>query len=274
MEITKEFLLSDKNYLEIVLLIHDSVGISLSESKKHLVYNRLANRLRANKLTSFDQYIEILKDKDAPEWEFFINALTTNLTSFFREAYHFEMLSQYVDAHLRESHRSEPIKIWCSACSTGEEAYSIAMTMIDLFGTMTPPVKILATDLNTSVLSSARIGRYTPEVVQKMTDVQQKKFFISVKDEMDFYIKPEVKALISFKKLNLCSRKWPMTKMFDVIFCRNVMIYFDKNTQQSLLNKFSHCLKKKGKLFIGHSESLASENSNFKLNHKTMYERL
>ena len=274
MKTSNEFLLSDKDYQRVVVLIHDSVGISLSESKKHLVYNRLANRLRANKLNSFDQYIDLLKDKKALEWEFFINALTTNLTSFFREAYHFEMLSQYIEEHLRSRLQGEPIKIWCSACSTGEEAYSIAMTMIDLFGTMTPPVKILATDLNTSVLSSARLGRYALDDVQKMTEIQQKKFFIPVNNEIDFYIRPEVKALISFKKLNLCDSTWPMTKMFDVIFCRNVMIYFDKNTQKKLLNKFSHYLLKEGKLFIGHSESLPRDNLHFKLNNKTMYERL
>ena len=274
MEVEREFLLSNKDYQEIILLIHKSVGIYLSESKKHLVYNRLSTRLRANKLKSFKQYIELLKNEDSPEWEFFINALTTNLTSFFREGYHFDMLAEYVDEHLRDSHKNEPIKIWCSACSTGEEAYSIAMAMIMLFGTMTPPVKILATDLNTRVLSSARIGCYTFEDVQKMTNEQQDKFFITVKDKESFYIRPEVKALVSFKKLNLCSEAWPMTKMFHVIFCRNVMIYFDKETQKKLLNKFSNYLLKEGKLFIGHSESLPMDNKHYKLNYKTMYERL
>lgn len=270
----KEFLLSDEDYQYIVALIHDSVGISLSDTKKHLVYNRLASRLRAHKLTNFAQYIQLLNDNDAAEWEFFINALTTNLTSFFRESYHFDMLSQYAKTHLLHCNHNEPIKIWCSACSTGEEAYSIAMTMIDLFGTMTPPVKILATDLNTRVLSSARIGQYTPDDVQKMSERQRNKFFISLKDETNFYIRPEVKALISFKKLNLCDEKWPMKKMFDVIFCRNVMIYFNKNTQKKLLAKFSNYLPPERKLFIGHSESLPSENEHFKLNYKTMYERL
>ena len=274
MKLKNEFILTTRDFNIISKLLHDSAGISLGETKNHLVYNRLASRLRINGLKTFSDYIVLLEDKNAPEWEFFINALTTNLTSFFREPYHFDLLAEYVEKNLLNNRGNEPIKIWCSACSTGEEAYSIAITMMKLFGTSTPPVKILATDLNTAVLSTARIGAYAPENVHKLEPSIQNEFFRSIKSETSFYIKPEVKALISFKKLNLLDKKWPMTKKFDVIFCRNVMIYFDKNTQRELLEKFSNILSPNSALFIGHSENIDAIQSDFKLNRQTMYQKV
>ncbi|MCK5820043.1 MAG: chemotaxis protein CheR [Psychromonas sp.] len=269
----KKFSLSTSDFNEIVRLIHDHVGISLSDTKKDLVYNRLQSRLRLNKLNNFSEYIHFLRNESS-EWEFFINALTTNLTSFFREAYHFKILSQHVHTNLLKRQSHDPIKIWCAACSTGEEAYSLAMCMIDVFGTQMPPVKILATDLNTAVLSKARLGIYSEEDVSKLNITQRSSFFIKDKNKSNYIIKPEVKALISFKKLNLCDKKWPMTKIFDVIFCRNVLIYFDKKMQNELLVKFSNYMESKGLLFVGHSECFPNMSKYFTLKKQTTYERV
>jgi len=273
MQDEKEFFLTTNDFNEVVLLLHDHTGILLEENKKGLVYNRLQSRLRANNISNFHEYIKMLKCTPS-EWECFINALTTNLTSFFREAYHFKILSDHVKTNLLNRQERDPIKIWCSACSTGEEAYSIAMSMIDVFGTKTPPVKILATDLNTDVLSTAQLGIYSEEAVQKLTKKKQSSFFIKQKNQLNYVVKPEVKALISFKILNLCDKKWPMTKKFDVIFCRNVLIYFDKKMQYELLIKFSDYLPSKGLLFLGHSECFSNTKEHFKLNGKTTYERI
>ncbi len=269
----KEFSLTTNDFNEIVLLLHDHVGIALSKSKKDLVYNRLQSRLRANKISNFQEYIQML-NSNASEWEHFVNALTTNLTSFFREAYHFKILSHHVKTNLLNRQNNDDIKIWCSACSTGEEAYSLAMSMIDVFGTKTPPVKILATDLNTDVLSTARLGIYSQENVEKLSKKKQSSFFIKQKKQSNYVVRPEVKALISFKILNLCDEQWPMTKTFDIIFCRNVLIYFDKEMQYKLLIKFSDYLLSKGLLFVGHSECFPDAKEFFKLNGKTTYERI
>ncbi|GLS92417.1 chemotaxis protein methyltransferase [Psychromonas marina] len=268
------FELTQNDFQAIAFLLYNNVGISLSESKKHLVYNRLIHRIRSKKLSSFKQYIHLLDDKNAPEWNYFLNALTTNLTSFYREPYHFELLAEYASKHLIHKSQTQPIKVWCSACSTGEEAYSIAMTLIDTFGCIDPPVKILATDLNTDVLQRAKKGIYSVKELENLTDQQKKKFFNCDSKKQYFQVKKEVKALISFKRLNLISKQWPMAKQFDVIFCRNVMIYFDKQTQQQLLRKLAHYLPIDARLFIGHSESISTTQTAFKLMGQTMYKRV
>lgn len=267
-------LLTQDDFQSIAFLLHDNVGISLSESKKHLVYNRLINRLRTKNLDHFKDYIRLLDDKKSPEWIYFVNTLTTNLTSFFREPYHFDLLKQHIKSNLQGKDKHSPIKIWCSACSTGEEAYSIAMTLVDTFGSMSPPVKILATDLNTDVLRSAKKGIYSNSGLENLTQHQKSKFFNYDHIEKKYQVKKELKALISFKRLNLNTKQWPMSKQFDVIFCRNVMIYFDKQTQQTLLSKLADYLPIGGLLFVGHSESIPSNQIAFKLMGQTLYKRV
>ncbi|WOT06214.1 CheR family methyltransferase [Shewanella youngdeokensis] len=266
--------LTERDFKTIVALIFSHAGISLADSKKHFVCNRLSSRLRERKLSSFHDYIQLLKHKQSAELVYFINELTTNLTSFFREPYHFDLLAEHINRHLLVKSKTEPLKIWCSACSTGEEAYSIAMTMMEVFGSATPPVKILATDLNTQVLATARKGSYSPDQLSKLSAIQRKKFFTANVSNSQYDIKPEVKALVRFKQLNLVSQHWPMTKMFDVIFCRNVMIYFDKPTQKKLLQRFASYLPSGSLLFLGHSESVSSLQNDFKLISQTMYKRM
>jgi chemotaxis protein methyltransferase CheR len=268
------FSFTEKDFKAIVYLIYSRVGISLHESKKSLVYNRLVSRLRANNLQNFTQYIHLLEDEDAFEWRCFVNALTTNFTYFFREPYHFELLAEHVKSYYLSKQHLQPLLIWSSACSTGEEAYSIAMTMVEAFGTLNPPIKILATDLNSDVLSRAKKGVYGSEQLENVSDVQKKQFFLTTSKKTTFEIKPEIRALVSFKRLNLIDQKWPMTKYFDIIFCRNVLIYFDKNTQQKLLRKFATYQHKDALLFLGHSESFPSQQSEYKLIRKTMYIRV
>ncbi|MGL6314996.1 CheR family methyltransferase [Vibrio sp. WXL103] len=274
MTILAQFDYTDADFNHLAALIHQRVGISLHPNKKKLVYNRLVGRLRQHCFESFAQYVRLLGDQHDSEWEHFINALTTNLTYFYREHYHFELLKQHVQQNLLARTRSQPLTIWCAACSTGEEAYSIAMTLAEAFQTSQPPVKILATDLNTSVLSQAKQGRYSLDQLERVTQEQLKRFFTYEKHTQVYEIKPEIKALVHFKRLNLVEGSWPMKKHFQIIFCRNVMIYFDKETQQRLLQRFADYLPKGALLFLGHSENLASNMECFKLLKQTTYRRV
>jgi chemotaxis protein methyltransferase CheR len=267
-EINREFLFTERDFEKIRKLIYDHAGINLSDTKKDLVYSRLGRRLRANKLSRFSDYIELLDDKNSPEWEAFINALTTNLTSFFREAHHFPVLAKHV-----ESIKRRPINIWCNAASTGEEPYTIAMTMMDLFGSLTPPVRIIATDIDTNALETARNGVYSLEKIEKLPKDVLQRFFLKGRGEQagQVRVRKELTDLIEFRQLNLQDQKWPIQGPFDAIFCRNVMIYFDKPTQKKILHRFAPIMHKDGLLFAGHSESLQGLTDVFKLQGKTVY---
>lgn len=250
-------------------MIYKRAGIALAESKQEMVYSRLARRLRATGLSSFTEYLDTLDSgRDADEWEAFTNALTTNLTSFFRESHHFPILADHVKK------LKDPATVWCSASSTGEEPYSIAMTLCELFGTLTPPVQIIATDIDTNVLATAERGVYTSDRLDKLSPERAKKFFLKGKGDQDgmVRIRPELRQLVTFKRLNLLSDSWPITGPFDVIFCRNVMIYFDKPTQGKILSRFAPLLKPDGLLFAGHSENFSYVTDAFKLRGKTVYE--
>ena len=267
-EVNREFLFTKRDFEQIRKLIYDHAGINLSESKKDLVYSRLGRRLRANKLKSFSDYINLLDSKKNAEWEAFINALTTNLTSFFREAHHFPVLAAHIDKIKRR-----PINIWCNAASTGEEPYTIAMTMMDLFGSLTPPVRIIATDIDTNALEKAKNGVYTLEQSEKLPKDILQRFFLKGRGAKSGHIKvrKELSDLITFSQLNLHDEKWALQGPFDAIFCRNVMIYFDKPTQHKILQRFAPIMHKDGLLFAGHSESLQGLTDMFKLQGKTVY---
>lgn len=267
-EIVRDFLFTDQDFQRIRKLIYDHAGIALSDAKRDLVYSRLARRLRANGLSTFSHYLEFLKNNER-EWEAFVNSLTTNLTSFFRESHHFPILANHVN---RCAHR--PVKLWCAAASTGEEPYSMAMTMIDLFGSFRPPVHILATDIDTSVLEKARSGIYDEERLEKLPPETANKFFVreQIEDRNVARVRPELGNMITFRKLNLLDNHWPVEGPFDAIFCRNVMIYFDKPTQHKILGKFVPTMRQDGLLFAGHSESFYHASDLFKLKGKTVYE--
>ncbi len=266
----KEFNFTRSDFDRVRALIYQRAGISLAESKHEMVYSRLARRLRATGLSSFGRYLDELEaGRLGAEWESFTNALTTNLTSFFREAHHFPLLAE----HLRKM-RGQAITIWCSASSTGEEAYSIAMTACEAFNTLTPPVQIVATDIDTNVLAVAAHGVYSMERLDKMAPERAKRFFLRGKGEQEGMarVRPELREMVTFRQLNLLADTWPLSGQFDVIFCRNVMIYFDKATQRKILGRFVPLMKPDALLFAGHSENFLYVSDALKLRGKTVYE--
>lgn len=268
-ESVKEFDFTGKDFERVRAMIYKRAGIALADSKQEMVYSRLARRLRATGISSFVRYLDDLEaGRMGDEWEAFTNALTTNLTSFFREAHHFPLLAEHVKK------LSGPITIWCSASSTGEEPYSIAMTVCEAFNTLTPPVTIIATDIDTNVLATAANGVYNLDRLDKMPADRARRFFLRGKGDREgqVRVRPELRQMITFKPLNLLADGWPLTGQFDVIFCRNVMIYFDKATQRKILSRFVPLMKPDALLFAGHSENFLYVSDSLKLRGKTVYE--
>jgi chemotaxis protein methyltransferase CheR len=267
---TREFDFTSRDFERVRKMIYDHAGIALNPTKQDMVYSRLARRLRATGLQSFEAYLGMLEAGNDAEWEAFVNSLTTNLTSFFREAHHFPILSE----HIGRQKGDHPVTLWCSASSTGEEPYSMAMTMIDLYGSFTPPVKILATDLDTSVLAKAAAGVYAMERLEKLPEDTLKRFFQRGTGAQagTARVRQELRDMVTFRPINLLDASWPIRGPFDAIFCRNVMIYFDKQTQYDILKKFAPMLRADGLLFAGHSESFYHAADLFKLRGKTVYE--
>ncbi len=267
----REFVFTAKDFERVRKLIYDHAGISLNDSKQDMVYSRLARRLRATGINNFNDYLALLESNNKAEWEAFSNSLTTNLTSFFREPHHFPLLADHV---LKQKGRQH-ISLWCSASSTGEEPYSMAMTAIDAFGSFTPPVTILATDIDTNVLAKAEEGVYPMERVEKLSADVIKRFFLKGAGAQSGYVRvrPELRAMITFRQVNLLDSTWPVRGPLDAIFCRNVMIYFDKETQLKILQRFEPLLQPDGLLFAGHSESFHHAAHLFRLRGKTVYER-
>ncbi len=266
----REFVFTQRDFEKIRRLIYDHAGIALGPGKKDMVYSRIARRLRALGLKTFQDYLDAL-DTQPDEWTQFVNALTTNLTAFFREAHHFPILAEHV-LELKRRGRQR-IRLWSSACSTGEEPYSMAMTLVDAFKTWKPPVEILATDVDTNVLEQAAEGIYPWERVERLSESQLKRFFLKGKGARAGWVRvrPELRALIEFQPLNLLGESWTISTPFEVIFCRNVMIYFDKPTQAKILARFHALLQPDGLLFVGHSESLTHVTHLFRLRGKTVY---
>lgn len=254
MSTPREFQFHSEDFERIRQLIHDHAGIALNDGKSDMVYSRVTRRLRATGLHSFGEYLRRLEN-DGVEFEEFVNSLTTNLTSFFREAHHFPILAELV----REHAVSGPVALWSAACSTGEEAYSMAIAAVEAFGTTAPPVKILGTDLDTRAVRTAELGIYAMERVEKLGDERLKRFFLKGTGDKAGYVRlrPEVRALVRFRPMNLITPHWPLRGPFHGIFCRNAMIYFDRTTQRRILERLVPLLHPRGRLFAGHSESLA-----------------
>ncbi len=272
-ETVKEFEFTRTDFERGRELIYRRAGISLADSKQEMVYSRLARRLRATGIVSFAKYLDELEaGRMGEEWESFTNALTTNLTSFFREAHHFPVLSEHLLAVRRRE--GGQLTIWCSASSTGEEPYSIAMTMCEAFDTLTPPVQIVATDIDTNVLATGEAGIYGGERVEKLSPERLKRFFLRGKGNHEgmVRVRPELRQLVTFRQLNLLSDSWPVSGQFDAIFCRNVMIYFDKATQRKILSRFVPLMKPHALLFAGHSENFLYVSDSLRLRGKTVYE--
>ncbi len=267
----REFAFGPADFERIRKLIYAQAGISLAPVKQDMVYSRLARRLRALGMSRFSDYIDHLEKGDEAEWETFVNALTTNLTAFFREAHHFDILLRT----LRErTHR--PLRIWCSAASTGEEPYSLAITACEAFDSLTPPVRILASDIDTNVLAKGEKGVYPMERVERLSPERLRRFFLRGAGAQagQARVRPELQQLIRFTRINLLDARWPAVEgPLDAIFCRNVMIYFDKPTQYAILKKFAPLLRDDGLLFAGHSESFLHAADLFKSLGRTVYER-
>ncbi len=266
----REFSFTETDFERVRSLIYQHAGISLSDAKTDMVYSRVGRRLRTNGFTEFRDYLDQLESaNDAQEWEAFTNALTTNLTSFFREGHHFPVLAK----HLKS--QPKPLRIWCSAASTGEEPYSLAITACEVFNTLKPPVEIIATDIDTNVLATARQGVYVEDRVKDLSESRKKAYFERGvgKNAGKVRVKKPLRDLIEFKQLNLLSDQWPMSdhEAFDVLFCRNVMIYFDKETQGKILSRFKPLMKPEGLLFAGHSENFLYVSDFLKLLGKTVY---
>jgi chemotaxis protein methyltransferase CheR len=263
----REFAFTAADFDRVRKLIYEHAGISLSTTKQDMVYSRLARRLRETRLKSFTEYLALLEHGDRNEWEKFVNSLTTNLTSFFREPHHFPILAE----HLKSLQGRSPITIWCCAASTGEEPYSIAMTVVETLSSFNVPVAIIASDLDTSVLATAAKGAYPADRVDKLSPERLARFFSKGSDG-SFTVRPELRRLVSFQRLNLLEPNWSIRGPLDAIFCRNVMIYFDKPTQHKILQRFAPLLAANGLLFAGHSESFLHAVDLFRSLGKTVYE--
>ncbi|WP_434983856.1 CheR family methyltransferase [Vreelandella zhaodongensis] len=267
-QIERDLVLTDADFSRIRELIYLRAGIVLAEHKREMVYSRLAKRLRHHGITRFTDYLSRLeRQPDAKEWEAFTNALTTNLTAFFREAHHFPLLAEHI------KQKQTPVTIWCSAASTGEEPYSIAMTLLETLGPKAAQAKVVATDIDTDALSKARAGVYPLEQVRKLDDSRVKRFFQKGTGGHAGLarVRPEVSALVEFVPLNLLAPQWSVKGPFDAVFCRNIMIYFDKDTQAKILKRFAPLMKPDALLFAGHSENFSYISDAFKLRGQTVY---
>ena len=264
----REFPYAQRDFERVRRLIRARVGIALNDSKHNMVYNRLVKRLRVLGVASFAEYLGLLEDEQHPEWQHFVNALTTNLSHFFREAYHFPILLEHVKALGRS-----PVRIWSAAASTGEEPYSIAITLCEAYNSLQPPASILATDIDTAVLEGARRGIYPLEKVDQVSHERLKRFFLRGTGSRQGYarVRPELMRLVEFRQLNLSDPAWDLRGPFDAVFCRNVMIYFDKPTQYAVLERIARVLAPDGLLFAGHSESFLHAADLFKPAGKTVY---
>ncbi len=265
----REFPFSAADFERVRQLIYKHAGISLSPVKQDMVYSRLARRLRATGKQSFAEYLDALEKNGGDEWERFVNSLTTNLTSFFREPHHFPIFAE----HLQKPGGRRPIRVWCSAASTGEEPYSIAMTVAETLGTNCSHVSIVTSDLDTNVLSTAQKGVYSADRVEKLSPERLRRFFLRGTGAQEGYVsvRPELKSMIQFQRINLLDASYAVKGPLDVIFCRNVMIYFDKPTQYKILSRFAPMMQPDGLMFAGHSESFLHAADLFKSQGKTVY---
>jgi chemotaxis protein methyltransferase CheR len=263
-------LLNERDFGTVRKLIADYAGIKLSPQKRNMVYNRLLRRLRARGLSSFGEYLDLVQREGSGEREAFVNALTTNLTAFFREPHHFELLLG--NARQRAGKRGAPLRCWSSACSTGEEAWSIAMVLREA-GCIG---EVLGTDIDTDVLKTAHAGVYRSARAATLAPERLRRHFLRGTGDNDglVSVRPELRSMVRFGQLNLQSPAWPALERFDVIFCRNVVIYFDREFQKKLLGRFADLLVPGGLLMVGHSESFPAAHPGFRSCGRTAYERV
>ena len=272
----REFAWTNADFSRVQKLIYQRAGISLHDGKHAMVYSRLSRRLRQTGYRRFGDYLDGLEACEAgdgeSEIEHFVNALTTNLTSFFREPHHFAILAELLKAR----RGGEPWNLWCSAASTGEEAYSMAITAAEALGSDGGGFRLVASDIDSRVLAKAVAGVYRAEQVKDLSAERLRRFFLRGKAGTQgmVRVKPELQRLVEFRQINLVSENWPFSQAFDVVFCRNVMIYFDTATQRKVLEHMHRMLRPGGLLMAGHAENFSEARDLFKLQGKTVYVRL
>lgn len=274
----REFSFSDEDFDALRALVKTHTGINLTEQKRELVYGRISRRLRALDLNSFRDYRQLLSDESGKEFGEFCNAITTNLTSFFREPHHFDYVRDHILApRLEDPNASRRVRIWCAGCSSGEEPYSLAMTIRETLADAPGrwDIRILATDLDSDVLSRGQRGVYTGDRLRDMSPARVSRFFreTTLNGQPAYAAVPELREIITFKQLNLMT-EFPMKGPLDAIFCRNVVIYFDKDTQRDLFARMSRLQEPGALLFLGHSESLFKVSTDYSLIGKTIYRRV
>ena len=266
----REFAWTDSDFDQVQSMIYKKAGISLHDGKHAMVYSRLSRRLRETGHQSFREYLAWLEATDGAEWQEFINALTTNLTSFFRESHHFEIFASL----LKSKPDSSAWRVWCSAASTGEEPYSIVMTALEALGTLSN-FSLAASDIDSKVLATAARGVYRVDSLKGINTGRLQKYFLRGKGVNDGFarVRPELLCPIQYLIVNLIHNDWPFKDPFDVVFCRNVMIYFDAQTQRGVLERIHRAMKPGGLLFVGHAENFTDSRDLFVLKGKTVYER-
>ncbi|MBU2978583.1 CheR family methyltransferase [Alteromonas sp. C1M14] len=265
-KVDREYTYSQDDFERVRATVFKIAGIRLQDSKVTMVYSRLSRRLRALGLSSFRDYLGLV-ERDKPEQQEFVNALTTNLTSFFREPHHFEALASYLRSH------PDTKAIWCAASSTGEEPYSIAMTVAEITGTFSSGIKIYASDIDSKVLATAKAGVYKAEQIAKLPKERQKQFFYKGKGSKlgKVRVVDELRKMVQFRQINLTDSDYGFKNTMDVIFCRNVMIYFDKPTQNKVLARLVSHLNDDGMYIAGHSEHFSSASNIIRPVGKTIY---
>ncbi len=265
-----ELALSDAEFERIVGRVYSMTGIVLQEHKRQMIYSRLSKRLRELRMTSFAHYLDFLDSpKGIEEIEKFTNSVTTNITGFFREAHHFEHLALRVKA-MRAADPGRSLKIWSAGCSSGQEPYSIAMTLLAADPGLANSLRILATDLDTAMLERAKTGIYPDKLVKDINPAYAKYFR---REGSDVTMDRSIRNCISFKRLNLFEN-WPFNWTFDFIFCRNVLIYFDIDNKNKVVSRLTSRLISGGFLYLGHSESLFETNKDLKSCGQTIYEKV
>ena len=269
-----EFAFNADNFRRIASLLYDLAGITLSDTKTTLVYSRLAKRVRLLRMSNFDEYCALVCSPEGEaERSAMLNALTTNLTRFYREPHHFEHLHDHVVAPMVDRIRSGGrLRIWSAACSTGQEPYTIALTILSLIPQAADlDVKILATDIDSNVLAQARAGVYSADLVEPIPTALRDRWLVRNGD--DWRVGDAARALVTFNSLNLIG-SWPMKGPFQAIFCRNVVIYFDEPTQDKVWSRMVPLLDAGGRLYIGHSERLGSSTARFQSDGLTVHRLL
>jgi chemotaxis protein methyltransferase CheR len=269
----REFSFGPGDFERVRKLIYQRAGINLQDGKQAMVYSRLSRRLRDTGHSSFSSYLQWLEQGGGAagdaEWQEFVNCLTTNLTSFFREEHHFPILAEAL-----RRHGDRPLRIWCNAASTGEEPYSLAMCAVETLGEHTQ-ARILASDIDTNVLATAQRGVYRADS-RGLSAEQKKRHFMrgTGANEGFMRVKPSLGRIIDFRTFNLIQPQWQLGQVFDVVFCRNVMIYFDAPTQRRILERIHAVMAPGSLLFVGHSENFTESRDLFLLRGKTVYTRV